>query len=289
MSGGLYYFDTLSIHPQPQPLESLTSYLTRLGQHNGIKSYAGLSALFFPNDNPALIRNMADYPNIRLDHLSLISACSEKRLHSATFYNLSQKFGQSIYSRSVKQFLSRAIVSHFRYCPRCIDEKGYYSLLWRFHMIKNCSEHNCMLLDSCGNCKSRIPFLNRPFRIGVCNMCDFEFRKSTTQKVESYQQSVNERYSGQLQFLLSPHSNNINERELVEKIGIRLSELRSKRGLEGAEIARNIGIEYRDIQGIETGRKTRGADFTAYIKYIDYFSLTFTQLFENILNITESE
>lgn len=45
MSDGLYYFDTLPIHPKPQPLESLTSHIARLGQDNGIKSYAGLSAL----------------------------------------------------------------------------------------------------------------------------------------------------------------------------------------------------------------------------------------------------
>jgi hypothetical protein len=44
-----YYFDILPYHPQPERLESFTSYLMRLAGANSILSMDGLSALCFPH------------------------------------------------------------------------------------------------------------------------------------------------------------------------------------------------------------------------------------------------
>ena len=41
-----YYFAVLPLHPMPEHLESLTSYLMRLAEINGISSMDGLSPPF---------------------------------------------------------------------------------------------------------------------------------------------------------------------------------------------------------------------------------------------------
>ncbi len=38
-------WNVLPLHPQPQPLESMTSYLTRLAEANGLQSIHELGAL----------------------------------------------------------------------------------------------------------------------------------------------------------------------------------------------------------------------------------------------------
>ena len=40
-----YFFDTLPVHPQPEQLESFTSYLTRLAEANGIQLVSQLLKL----------------------------------------------------------------------------------------------------------------------------------------------------------------------------------------------------------------------------------------------------
>ena len=46
MYTALHYFDTLPLHSSPRPLESFTSYLTRIAEANGISHLSGLNAFF---------------------------------------------------------------------------------------------------------------------------------------------------------------------------------------------------------------------------------------------------
>ena len=46
MDSAMYYFDTLPLRRQPQPLESFTSYLTRLAEANGKNRYSQLNPFF---------------------------------------------------------------------------------------------------------------------------------------------------------------------------------------------------------------------------------------------------
>ncbi len=47
----LDYFDVLPYHPHPKPFESLTSYLLRLAQGNGLKWLRGVVSISFPEPN----------------------------------------------------------------------------------------------------------------------------------------------------------------------------------------------------------------------------------------------
>src|SRR5579859_3339289 len=73
----IYYFDALPLHPRPEYLESLTSYLMRLAEHNGISSIDGITALSFPHQDRRITRDMADYPPVSFGKLAIAGACSE--------------------------------------------------------------------------------------------------------------------------------------------------------------------------------------------------------------------
>lgn len=153
-----YYFETLPLHPQPEPLESLTSYLVRLAAANSICSIADLAAVCFPDQHSARIRNLKDYSCPSLGKISVISACSEDVLQSMTFSHLLRKFGRSASSVYSPTFLYASIARYLRYCPMCLAESCYYSLPWRFSSVYGCYKHSCRLLEECGHCVSLYQF-----------------------------------------------------------------------------------------------------------------------------------
>ncbi|MEI7847766.1 MAG: TniQ family protein [Chloroflexota bacterium] len=87
------YFEVLPIHPHPQPLETLTSYLTRLAEANGIPNICRLQPIIFPNRNADDLRGMKDLSPRSFDSLLVAALCSEAALQMTTFYYLIQKFG----------------------------------------------------------------------------------------------------------------------------------------------------------------------------------------------------
>src|SRR5258707_6088600 len=79
-----YYFDVLPLHPKPEYLESLTSYLMRLAEHNGISSIDGLSALWFPHQDRRITRGIADYPPVTIGDLTSVGTSLEVTLRTTT-------------------------------------------------------------------------------------------------------------------------------------------------------------------------------------------------------------
>ncbi len=85
------YFDTLPLHPQPQPLESFTSYLTRVAEANGIRRYSQLNPFFGEYHS---ISHFADYPPPSFGMLPVLTSCGETELLRTTFYHVGKKFGK---------------------------------------------------------------------------------------------------------------------------------------------------------------------------------------------------
>ena len=135
-----YYFDTLPVHPQPAYLESLTSYLTRLAEANGLATIRHLFKLCFPTGPVRLSFQTGDFPPASFGGLPTLTQCTEERLLATTFYHLGKKFNRVLQPRPLAQFLSGGIAYRFlRYCPLCVAERGYYSLLWRFLVVEGLS------------------------------------------------------------------------------------------------------------------------------------------------------
>src|SRR5574341_1511753 len=138
----MYHIETLPIHPQPQALETLTSYMTRLAEANAIRNVNGLSRAFkLPS-----VDHWTDVPPKEFGLLPQAAHCSELRLLETTFYQLGCKFMRKRDSAFTK-FLAGAVPSHRRYCPHCLAETGYDRLPWRFIHIQGCIYHRCALVD----------------------------------------------------------------------------------------------------------------------------------------------
>lgn len=180
-----YYFDALPLHPKPEHLESLTSYLMRLAEANGIRTVDGLTAVCFPNQDRRITRDLADYPPTSMDVLVRVGGCAQQTLLETTFVHVGTKFGRSIQPQPLSRFLSGSVAQHLRYCPICLAERElpYYSLVWRFCMVVGCPEHCCKLLDHCGRCERPIPFLAAPLKIGVCPSCGWNLRTCLAEPV----------------------------------------------------------------------------------------------------------
>jgi hypothetical protein len=90
----LYTFDVLPVHPAPLPLESYTSYLTRLAESNGLTRYSDLAERLFPNFHALKVREFTDYAPVSFGRLVDETLCSETDLQATTFFHLARKFGR---------------------------------------------------------------------------------------------------------------------------------------------------------------------------------------------------
>ncbi len=168
-----YYFDVLPLHPRPEYLESLTSYLMRLAEANTISSLDGISALCFPHQDRRITRDMADYPPTSFNRLAIAGNCNVEALRKTTFFHIAAKFGRSVLPQPMSRFLSGCVSRYLRYCPVCFTEQriNYYLLPWRFLMLTICYKHKCRLLEVCGHCEELLPFLVAPFVLGKYPKC----------------------------------------------------------------------------------------------------------------------
>src|SRR6266496_3237068 len=159
-------WNVLPLRPLPQPLESLTSYMTRLTEANGLQSINELGALAgvlrmttiqWRADYPA------DYPASAYQGLAQLTGHPPQRWIDMTFFSLVQHFGRATNPSAVHSFLAGSLAASLRYCPLCLAEHrpAYYSLLWRFLMLPGCLEHEVYFLDQCGHCGSSLPLVSR--------------------------------------------------------------------------------------------------------------------------------
>src|SRR5260370_36512666 len=123
---------SLPLHPQPQVLESFSSYVTRLAEANGLQSMNELAALVGAKRFRFDQRHPADYPYRLYIRLAEVAGCSLARLQSTTFFHLGEHFGMPSYSPLLHRFLRTSLAGSLRYCPCCLAQHAlpYYSLIW---------------------------------------------------------------------------------------------------------------------------------------------------------------
>ncbi len=167
-----FYFDLLPLHPRPEKLKSLSSYVMRLVKANSIKSFPQLMQTCFSDYSEAM-HHLDDFPIRPLRDFQAAANCSEAEIQAMTFYHLGEKFGRTFHPNACYLFLRNSIAYSLRYCPYCLKEHGYYSLLWRFRSLKGCSEHGCFLLDACWHCSASVPIFVYPSLdgVGICSSC----------------------------------------------------------------------------------------------------------------------
>ncbi len=281
----VYYFDTLPVHPQPAYLESLTSYLTRLAEANGLTTIRDLFKLSFPTEPVRLSFQTGDFPPASFGGLPTLAQCGEERLFATTFYHLGKKFNKILRPRPLAQFLSGSIAYRFlRYCPVCVAERGYYSLLWRFLTVEGCPHHGCRLLDVCTHCGQQLPLLALLPKLGVCSRCGGDLKICQTEQLSSNLHQSLVRCCADLSYLISPQSCELNEVNLTQMIGERFGSWRRAKYLKGIDIARSLELSVTILRSIESGQKQYPVKFHRYVEYADFLQISFKKIFTGAID-----
>lgn len=285
----VYYFDVLPLHPQPKPLESLTSYLTRLAAANQLRSMWQLLSLCFPNDRlPRLRVRNRDFPPVSFGALTTLTQCSEADLLSTTFAHLGQKFGRPPYAWTLTGFLSGVVADHLRYCPLCVTEQGYYRLTWRFLAIEGCDEHGSRLLDRCSHCGQPIPFLTYYSQVGICPVCGGDLRTCPVEFLAEPQRVWIKNRTLDFEYLLRPQACERLGEGLVGMIGDQFARCREHQGLSIADVARALKQYQPIFSKLENGYMPYRVGFRQYLKYADFLRISLHDIVETAVALGPS-
>jgi transcriptional regulator with XRE-family HTH domain len=260
----------LPLHPQPQPLESLSSYLIRLGEANGLSSLSELDALAgAPLSGPGA-RLAPDFPPPSFGGLAQLTGCTEVMLKETTFLHLGQRFGRARHPLTLRRFLAGSLASCLRYCPACLAAQSIpsYSLTWRFLALPGCAAHGLSLLDFCGHCGSALPLLPGAPRLACCPSCGGDLCACEGARLPVEKAQVAERRTRDLEFLLACASPGAPGPEAVG-IGKQFAALRQQRRLTITEGAQRMGCEEQVVLAIEYPSLYKKATFGAYLRYAD--------------------
>jgi len=285
-----FTFDVLPVHPQPRDLESFTGYLTRLADENGIHHLNNLSVL--SGFAFAEVRSPSDFPVLKAFYrLPDIAACSVEDLNGTTFYHLLRKFGRTTQSPHMsKHFLRESIGTHLRYCPMCLQEHGYISLLWRFLSIEVCPQHGTYLLDHCLHCDSVIPFLANGLRVGVCPVCQHDLRTCPSTSAPMDVVRISQRHAETYRFLLKPQAWEEPPRGVLQHAGPLLRRLRQRQMLAIEQVAEALAVKAYVVYAMESQtRARRGERFIDYQRYSDLLGESLDTLFQQAVALFANE
>ncbi len=274
----------LPLRPQPQPLESFTSYITRLAEANGLQSLNELGALAGGMHLSSL--KSPDYPVPVSPGLAQIVGVPTARWLDMTFFHLVQRFGRSRHPIALHKFLEGSISPILRYCPFCLVEHtpAHYSLLWRFLVLPGCSEHAVHFLDQCCHCGSSLPLLRRIPRLTTCPACQGDLRSGVPSPLESSVLELTNKYTNDLNMLLAPGTRPL-EKEQAKLVGKRFQLLRLQRGLLIPEVASLMGRETSIVLHIDAVRTFRHSGVKQvrlddYMRYADILGYSLCEIFD---------
>lgn len=267
-----FHFDVLPIHSPLEPFESLTGYCTRIGQKNLIKSVSGIAFLLFPDSLPRLIQNLYDLPPISVSTMAKATNQTEERILESTFYYLAQNFERSTHPQPLGRFLNGTVAQFLRFCPICVKEKHYYSLLWRFNHIAGCKEHGCRLQECCPNCGCKIPIFHPPFMISSCPICGSNISDGQVDFLTEEDANLNKSLIEDIKLFLSPFSHP--SKLPIPKI-LRLVRLYSN--IQSSSIAKFLDVPEESICKFEN-LKEGGLKFSNCLSYLKALGFPFHKM-----------
>ena len=290
----------LPLRPRPQPLESLTGYITRLAESNGLQSLSELGALaggttFFSSKRGW--NTFCEYSTLSYSGLAQITGIPPVRWLDMTFFHLIGHFGRSVHPITLQKFLVGSIAPTLRYCPSCLAEHNpaYYSLLWRFLVLPGCIEHGVHFLDQCCHCGSTLPLLSPLPQLTTCPACRGDLRSAVPEPLENSLLELTQRRTDDLKMLLTP-SLRPQTSDQARLVGKRFQSLRLKQGLLIPEVASLMGRERSTVLYIDAVRTlphsgVRQPCLNDYVQYADVLGHSLCQIFDeqSLLNLCTSE
>lgn len=166
--------------------ESLSSYLCRLAQEHCVTSQKLVMGEIAPQmmeqdyelaltkkNVSTLLSNSDAKPAIngmRTKTQSLVQALKEltqrKDLNFLSLLTWKRVINEQVLFRQYRAW-----------CPQCNEQWRqenkviYEPLLWSFKEVDVCLHHNCLLVDECPLCSSRLPVIANSLQLGYCSRC----------------------------------------------------------------------------------------------------------------------
>lgn len=273
-------WNVLPLRPQPQPLESITSYITRLAEANGLQSINELGALAGGMAFSSL-KKRPDYPTSAYPGLAKITGHPQERWLRMTFFHLVQHFGRSMHPHPLHRFLAGSLAPFLRYCPICLAEHtpASYSLLWRFLVLPGCIEHRVHFLDRCGHCGCPLPLLRPTPHLIKCPTCQGDLRTCEPPRLSSDALEPTELLTNDLKMLLTSEPRYL-EKEQAKLIGKRFQFLRQRRDLLILEVAHLLGRDASIVRDIDYLNRFRQASLDDYMRYADVLGYSLCEIFD---------
>jgi len=223
-----------------------------------ITALRGFFRWVFPNYT-RYAYHITDFPLPSWDALPQTTLLPPDALQAMTFYYVNQHFGQLGETQS-RHPLRGCLVPHFRYCPVCLAENGYASLLWRFTLLTGCPQHQIRFQEACPICGHVLPlFQLRALR--YCPNCHGHLCEVATETLPRDEVDANAVHAADLTVLLQPPRSNRGAWQTA----------REAAGLSMGDMARALGVSRRRVSVFEWGRT--GMNLTLVLRYCDQLGL----------------
>jgi len=270
----------LPLHLQLHWRESLSSYIIRLAEANGLKSTNDLAVLSGIQSWTSLSA-APDYSAYSAKRLAGIAGCSPDVLWNATFYHLARHFAcpATFAGEAMRSFLQGSVATSLRYCPLCLAEMPYYRLCWRFLAIAGCPTHHCHLLSTCGHCGTPVPLLPRVPRLLACATCQGDLRACPTSLLPPQAGLHLDRHAHDLDLLLMPTGWAPEIRSALVQ-GRGLIFLRQRKQWSRTQVAHMMERDEQVIAEMEAGHWGEKATFANYWQYTALLGSSLSEVLE---------
>lgn len=269
----------LPLHPQPAPLETLTSYVTRLAEANLITTrqlalLAGTNAEWQEPPNPP------DFSISNALGLLPLTGCTRANLEKTTLFFFGHHLGVATSALTFRRLLRGSLARSSRYCPLCLAEDAfpYHRLPWRFSALIGCSTHLCSFQDHYTHCKA--PLFYHPHRLCLtrCSTCHQDLRDCQPSWLLEGEREKTVRRTKDLLTLLTPPLKS-QGRDVRVRLGKRYAFLRQQQGLEIQEVAHLLQKDSSVLsKAIEDGGSHRSVTLLLYLQYADLLGYSLSDL-----------
>ena len=282
-----YHFELLPVHPRPEIGESLSSFITRVAELNQIESYTELSMRLFSKHKGLKYNGDYDLSPRKFIDCKRVVNIKTKNLRALTFYYLTENLGRPNSSLGISSFLKESVCTTLRVCPLCLQEKGYYQLIWRIMDIKYCHIHKCKLIGTCDQCGKELSLFSMPFKILHCSNCDMDLRllkPSFTTHIPNQQLALHDFTK---HFIARKKYKSYQYEEIRSDLGVLIHAKRMAISVTQMQLDKIMGKPDSTTYYIERGNN-RGYSYLDYFHYFDFLNIDVNALL-HILSLNKNK
>ncbi len=161
----------------PKVDESLRGYLLRLAENNCYHSILPMLKVIGLNDftfitstNKHIFESIATLTGVSIDQLM-------SRAYPSVSSKLTFFLGHPLHRKFI-------LLNNVRICPVCLKESPYCRIIWELSPVTTCPKHNCLLIESCPVCGTKISW--RRSHVAICK-CEYDFRSIKPPKLQNHE------------------------------------------------------------------------------------------------------